>query len=309
MTTLDKIFKINYGSDLELNKLDQTNGSIRFVSRTRKNNGVSALVNEYKDATINPPYTISVALGSSSVLFAFLQEQPYYSGRDVAFLEPLKEMTKQEMLYYCACITANRYKYNFGRQANKTLAALKVPDKTEIPQWVNKTKIQDLTHLDEPAITRDNISPKSYEIFEFNKLFKYAQEETYDEIATVNLVSALTKDNGIKGVVVTNSYITGNKLTITSNGIYTGTAFYQEQPFVTQDSIAIELIGHTLNKYIAMYLICLINNEKFRFNYGRKSSKTKLEQLKLKLPIIFPNQPDWEYMEMYIKSLPYSKNI
>lgn len=309
MTTLDKIFKINYGSDLELNKLDQTNGSIRFVSRTRKNNGVSALVNEYKDATINPPNTISVALGSSSVLFAFLQEQPYYSGRDVAFLEPLKEMTKQEMLYYCACITANRYKYNFGRQANKTLATLKVPDKAEIPQWVNKTKIQDLTHLDAPAITRDNISPKSYEIFEFNKLFKYAQEETYDEIATVNLVSALTKDNGIKGVVGTNSYIPGNKLTITSNGIYTGTAFYQEQPFVTQDSIAIELIGQKLNKHIAMYLICLINNEKFRFNYGRKSSKTKLEQLKLKLPIIVPNQPDWEYMEMYIKSLPYSKNI
>ena len=309
MTTLDKIFKINYGSDLELNKLDQTNGNIRFVSRTRKNNGVSALVNEYKDATINPPNTISVALGSSSVLFAFFQEQPYYSGRDVAFLEPLKEMTKQEMLYYCACITANRYKYNFGRQANKTIATLKVPDKNEIPQWVNNTQIQDLNHLNEPLITQDIISQKSYKIFEFSQLFKFANEEKHDKITTVNLVSALTKNNGIKGVVNTNSYIDGNKLTITSNGIYTGTAFYQEKPFVTQDSIAIELIGHKLNKYIAMYLICLINNEKFRFNYGRKSNKTKLEQLKLELPTITPNQPDWEFMERYIKSLPYSKNI
>lgn len=308
MTTLDKIFKINSGSDLELNKLDQTNGKIRFVSRTRKNNGVSALVNEYEAANINPPNTISVALGGS-VLSAFLQEQPYYSGRDVVFLEPLKILTKQEMLYYCACITANRYKYNFGRQANKTLASLKVPDKNEIPQWVNKTKIQDLTHLDKSLITQDITSPKSYEIFEFSKLFKYAKEEKHDKITSVNLVSALTKDNGIKCVVNTNSYINGNKLTITSNGIYTGTAFYQDRPFVTQDSIAIELVGHKLNKYIAMYLICLINNEKFRFNYGRKSNKMKLEQLKLKLPAITPNQPDWEYMEMYIKSLPYSKNI
>ncbi len=189
------------------------------------------------------------------------------------------------------------------------VATLKVPDMSEIPQWVNNTKIQDLTHLDEPLITQDTISPKSYEIFEFSKLFKYAKEERHDKITSVNLVSALTKNNGIKGVVNTNSYIDGNKLTITSNGIYTGTAFYQEKPFVTQDSIAIELIDHELNKYIAMYLICLINNEKIRFNYGRKSSKTKLEQLRLKLPVVMPNQPDWEYMENYIKSLPYSKNI
>lgn len=309
VTTLDNIFKIYNGTDLELNQLDQHNGNLRFVSRTRKNNGVSAYVKTIDGINPLPANSITVALSSASVLFAFLQEFQYYTGYHVACLVPKEKMTKQEMLYYCACITANRYKYNFGRQANKTIASLKVPDMSEIPQWVNKTKIQDLTHLDKPLITKDNISPKSYEIFEFNKLFKYTQEEIYEKIATVNLVSALTKNNGIKGVVNTNSYIDGNKLTITSNGIYTGTAFYQEKPFVTQDSIAIELIDHELNKYIAMYLICLINNEKFRFNYGRKSSKTKLEQLRLKLPVVMPNQPDWEYMENYIKSLPYSKNI
>lgn len=309
MTTLDKIFKINYGSDLELNKLDQTNGNIRFVSRTRKNNGVSAYVKKFNDIPPNPANTISVALGSSSVLFAFLQEEPYYSGRDVAYLVPREKMTKQEMLYYCTCITANRYKYNFGRQANKTISALKVPKKEDIPNWVNRTHIQDLTHLDEPLINHKPLETMSYEVFGFDELFKFSEATVHDRLNKVNLVSALTQNNGIKGTVETNTYIDGNKITITSNGIYTGTAFYQDAPFVTQDSIAIKLLDGELNKYIAMYLIGLFNNEKFRFNYGRKSGKIKIEQLKFRLPICAPNQPDWVYIENFIKSLPYSKNI
>lgn len=309
LTTLSNVFEIYNGSDLELNKLEQKSGKIPFVSRTRKNNGVSAYVKKNPDIKMLSANSITVALSSASVLFAFLQEKPYYTGYHVACLVPKEEMTKQELLYYCTCITANRYKYNFGRQANKTIATLKVPDRSEIPDWVNNTPIQDLTHLDEPLIKQSFSHPKSYEIFEFNKLFDFAQEEKHEKVLNVNLISALTKDNGVKNTVKTDSYIDGNKITITSNGIYTGTAFYQEKPFVTQDSIAIKLTNINLDKYIAMYLICLINNERMRFNYGRKSSKTKLEQLKFLLPVSAPNQPDWEYISNYIKSLPYSKNI
>lgn len=308
-TALNNIFEIYNGTDLELNRLEQKDGNIPFVSRTRKNNGVSAYVKKSTNLKVLPANSITVALSSASVLFAFLQEKPYYTGYHVACLVPKQEMTKQEMLYYCACITANRYKYNFGRQANKTIASLKVPELTEIPEWVNNTPIQDLTHLDESLLVQQCFRPTAYEIFEFTKLFEFAHEKTHNISSTVNLISALTKNNGIKGTIKTDTYIDGNKISITSNGIYTGTAFYQEKPFVTQDSVAIQLVDKELNKYIAMYLICLINNENFRFNYGRKSSKTKLEQLKLKLPISAPNQPDWAYMENYIKTLPYSKNI
>lgn len=309
VTTLDKIFEISYGSDLELNKLDQVGGNIRFVSRTRKNNGLAAYVKKYKDVEPNPANTISVALGSSSVLFAFLQEEPYYSGRDIAYLTPIEEMTRNEMLFYCMCITANRFRYNYGRQANKTIASLKIPARTEIPEWVNKTEIKDLSHLNTPYHTKELSKAEKFEIFPFNKIFYYAQDERHQEKTTVNLVSALTRNNGVKGTVETDTYINGNKISITSNGIYTGTAFYQEEAFITQDSIAVGLIEKDLNKYIAMYLLCLINNEKFRYNYGRKSSKTKLEQIKLQLPVKDNGKPDWDYMEDYIKNLPYSYNI
>ena len=186
---------------------------------------------------------------------------------------------------------------------------MKVPDISEIPQWVKETEIKDLSHLDGILLNEEVSKPYSFKLYEFEKLFEFAQEQEHKDKITVNLISASTKNNGVKEIIKTSKYIDGNKITITSNGIYTGTAFYQEHPFITQDSIAVKLLGKELNKYIAMYLLCLINNEKFRFNYGRKSSKSKLLQMKLLLPITNSNHPDWDYMEKYIKKIPYSKNI
>ncbi|MCZ9990027.1 hypothetical protein OFR29_09340 [Brachyspira hyodysenteriae] len=67
-----------------------------------------------------------------------------------------------------------------------------------------------------------------------------------------------------------------------------------------------------LNKYIALFLVTVISKEKYRFNYGRKWGITRMEKTTIKLPAKFINdkyEPDWEYMENYIKSLPYSSSI
>ena len=309
LVNLEEIFEVNYGSDLELNKLKQVKDGIRFVSRTRKNNGVSAIVKCCK-VTPNPKNTISVALGSSSVLFAFLQEKPYYSGRDVAYLKPKIKMTRNELLYYCLCIRANRFRYNFGRQANKTIGTLKIPEKKDIPEYVNKTEIKDLSHLNERFLNEDiEMYNVKYRKFRFADIFSFEQEIRHSESVYVNLVSASTDNNGIKNRIKTNTYIDGNKITISSNGIYTGTAFFQERPFVTQDCIAVGVKKCELNKYIAMYLIAIINYEKFRFNYGRKSGKARLEQLVIRLPVDDNGNPFWGIMERYIKSLNFTKEL
>lgn len=310
LTTLDKIFKINPGTDLELNKLNLKCKEIRFVSRTRKNNGISAYVKKETFIIPNPPNTISVALGSSSVLYAFLQDEPYYSGRDIAYLTPIKPLTKNEMLFYCMCIRANRYRYNFGRQANKTIDCLLVPEYDEIPEYVNTTDIIGFDNIEEKYSDEVFDSKKvQYMNFLFTDVLHNVSETKKHVYSNVNLISAQTVENGIKDKVYTNTYIEGNKITITSNGINTGTAFFQQDAFVTQDCIAFELIGHELNKYIAMYLVTIINKNKYKFNYGRKSGRSRLEKLVLQLPIDENGLPNYKMMEDYIKSLRYSKAL
>ena len=62
-----------------------------------------------------------------------------------------------------------------------------------------------------------------------------------------------------------------------------------------------------------MFLVTIMNKEQYRYSYGRKCSQTKLKSTILKLPAITKEdgtyEPDWEYMENYIKSLPYGDRI
>ena len=121
------VFDVAYGVNLELNKMSKEKSQVPFVSRTSENNGVSAYVEEDQSFTKNPPNTLSVS-GGGSVLEVFLQTEPYYSGRDLYYLTPKTSMTKLEMLFYSVLIKANKYRYNFGRQANKTLRSLSIPN-------------------------------------------------------------------------------------------------------------------------------------------------------------------------------------
>ena len=121
------MFDVAYGVNLELNKMSKEKSQVPFVSRTSENNGVSAYVEEDQSFTKNPPNTLSVS-GGGSVLEVFLQTEPYYSGRDLYYLTPKTSMTKLEMLFYSVLIKANKYRYNFGRQANKTLRSLSIPN-------------------------------------------------------------------------------------------------------------------------------------------------------------------------------------
>lgn len=130
LSKVSEIFKVSYGVNLELVNLDQCSpldmDAIYFVSRTENNNGVSAIVKRIVDIDPNPAHTLSVA-GGGSVLSTFYQPLPYYSGRDLYVLSPLKPMVVTEMLFYAHCIRMNKYKYNYGRQANKTLKEILIP--------------------------------------------------------------------------------------------------------------------------------------------------------------------------------------
>jgi hypothetical protein len=65
-----------------------------------------------------------------------------------------------------------------------------------------------------------------------------------------------------------------------------------------------------LNIYNGLFLTAVLNlSIKLKYSYGRGATKEKLSLLDIKLPINSKNQPDWEFMEDYIKSLPYSASL
>lgn len=127
---ISDIFEVEYGVNLELNKCEETTlddvEAINFVSRSRENNGVTAYVKNIPEITPQSAGLITVAGGGSSVLSTFVQQKPFYSGRDLYLLIPREEMSIYTKQFICTIIMANKYKYSFGRQANKTLAQIKI---------------------------------------------------------------------------------------------------------------------------------------------------------------------------------------
>jgi hypothetical protein len=130
LVKISDLFDIKYGNSLELINMEQCErsdfGALPFVSRTEKNNGVSAFVYENYDIEPNPAHTLSVAV-SGSVLSTFYQPLPYYTGFHILVLYPKKQMSTFELLCYSKLISYNKYKYNFGRQANRTLRDIMIP--------------------------------------------------------------------------------------------------------------------------------------------------------------------------------------
>lgn len=107
-----------------------------------------------------------------------------------------------------------------------------------------------------------------------------------------------------------------NCIAVTNNGSV-GYAYYQAKPFTcTHDVNPLYLKDHEFNPYIALFLCTLIEKERFRWAYGRKWRPIRMPSSMIKLPSVKKVvdgkeifEPDWQFMEDYIKSLPYSKNL
>ena len=102
-----------------------------------------------------------------------------------------------------------------------------------------------------------------------------------------------------------------NPLFIEKNAIiYTtfGDAYYIEGEFTASDEITI-LKHPSLNKYNALFITTIMQKNKYKYSFGRKAFQNKFIGDTIALPITKQGNPDWQYMEDYIKSLPYSSSI
>jgi N-6 DNA Methylase family protein len=105
------------------------------------------------------------------------------------------------------------------------------------------------------------------------------------------------------------NFFTEDKNVLTIDSAVIGYCSYQPEKFSASDHVEKLIPKFKMNKYIALFLVTILNLENYRYNYGRKASQSRMKNTYIKLPVDNNNNPDYDFMENYIKSLKYSGSI
>ena len=313
MVELIRYFNASYGKIKEPFG-DFVLGKTPFISSGETDNGVVGFFD------LKPMYknVISVAR-TGSIGCSFYHPYSCLINSDCIVLAPKQKLTQEQMLIFVTLLRKNIYRYSYARKVTPDrLLATEVPDNFNyILKNINiKEKIKKLEKSE--SSKSFSFSDRKWKWFEYKNLFDIQIGASIDlnklkqSDDGVNYVGRTEDNNGITAKVANDgNFIVYDKNCITvpmvGNELKSS---YQSQPFCVSQNIAIlRLKVFFLNIFVAGFLNTIIRKDIFRFAYGRTLSLNRLKMLKIKLPINKSGNPDWQFMEDFIKSLPYSGSL
>ena len=126
------------------------------------------------------------------------------------------------------------------------------------------------------------------------------------EPGNIPLISSGSTNNGIVGYIDEKG--DGKAQIFKANCITVDmfcNAFYQNEDFyaVSHGRVNILCPKFKCNLQIGLFICSIIKKEQFKYSYGRAVYSSEIARMIIKLPSTPDNEPDWNYMERYIKSL------
>ncbi|ELF1282035.1 restriction endonuclease subunit S [Campylobacter upsaliensis] len=327
------VLSIQNGKGITTEEIEENAGDFAVVQSGEENNGVLGKIDlnycKLKGYIYTEKPCLTVARSGSAGFVSF-QKNGCVVGDSAKILLLPDEVAKTEIyLFLHSILTANRFKYDYGRKVTEykymndyiDLPTLikgrkKVPDFEFMENYIKSLHYKPLTTKNRP----ENALPLNIEkwgefrlgdVFECSGTFSLVKSDLDEAYGggggNVPFISRTTFNNGCDGYVeVEAKFITkGNCISIGGEGIY---AFYQKEDFATGTNIC-TLRNEKLNQYVALFVCAVLNHEVYRYSYGRARNLGRVENEIIKLPINHKGELDFDFMENYIKSLPYGDRV
>lgn len=311
MAYINEVFNISRGT--RLTKKDQKPGDIPFITAGSINDGFKQKISNEGLTLYHNVITID--------MFGFVKYRNYhfYCDDNIIVLSPKGELTDMEMVYFALCLAHQTGgKYDYGRQCRlKNIEGFTIPSKEEIPEWVYDMEMLTFDDIaDAKNMEEIKLPPISkWHKFKYPEIFEMTRGKGGSATAAKNnpgqnpYVGASDDNNGVTQYTSLDTTEPANRITVANNGSV-GAAFYQSRPFLASSDVTVlKVKNKELTPALAVFLITLIRQEGEKVNYGRKWGITRMKESDILLPILEDGSPDWDLMESYINSLPYSKYI
>lgn len=330
------LFHVINGKGVTTEEIESYPGDLEAVQSGEGNNGVMGHIDKaYCDSKgylyCEEP-CLTVARSGTSGFVSFHQNGCVAGdSAKILLLKDSWARTFQVYLFMQTLLSANRFKYTYGRKVTESLykrTAVKLPvSSAGTPDWQWMELYIDSLHS-EPLRT-GNAGKATLTAFEFDicewRVFRV--EDLFDSIykvpsydcneleridawgdAAIPYVTRTDLDNGVKSFVLgarLANIEAGNAIVI---GDTTSTISYQSGPFVAGEHI-VAARADWMNKYTGLFITCLLRQERYRYSYGRAYKLDSIRNTELRLPVASDGMPDWQWMEAYIKLLPYGDRL
>lgn len=304
-------------------------GSIPYITRSTINNGLT----DYYGNTEKIVKGNCITIGAEGTI-AFYQPDDFIPGVKLYTLRH-SNLNEINAMFIVTVLNSYSYIYSYGRARildKLKQETIKLPCTEEgTPNWTYmENYIKNLNY--KPISTQRKSNIKN---IEFNKWHEFRVEDifniyngkgiTSEEIefnpGNFNAIQSGEENNGIIGKIDKN-YCIEKKYTLTENQCLTvartgsaGFVSYQPEGCVVGDSAKILILKEKerANKYIYLFLRTILMANKYKYTYGRKVTEDKYLKEKIMLPSKkIKNEefiPDWDFMEKYIRELPYGDRI
>ena len=121
---------------------------------------------------------------------------------------------------------------------------------------------------------------------------------------TIPYLGATNRNNAVLNFVrpVENLIQRGNCIAFIRNGEGSiGYSVYKAENFIATSDITCGYADF-LNKYVGCFITTIADQVRGKYNFNYKRSDTRLKKEKILLPIDEKGEPDWAFMENYIKN-------
>jgi hypothetical protein len=239
--------------------------------------------------------------------------RPYRFGAkdDIGVLKPKEPMSPRILLFVAMLLNARRWRYSYGRKCFKrkleaieivmpedhshaerllehvpldkrpSIATFTPSDHVRTSEWVERRldELFDLTHGDFHSLK--NLAPGPF--------------------ATVSRTEA---DNGVVGYFEQPDGSSLHPPGLITVSTVSADAFVQMERFQATDNVVVLLPRQPMQRTSAYFIAAMINDQKWRYGYGRQPYIGKLSALTIRLPL-HGDVLDETTIERMVKSQPY----
>ena len=140
------------------------------------------------------------------------------------------------------------------------------------------------------------------DIFSINAGVRLTKSDMIEGIRP--FIGATDSNNGITAFVSnSNSSLDSNVLGVNYNGSVVENFYHPYEAIFSDDVKRLHLLNYEDNKHVILFMKSVILKQKVKYQYGYKFNGERMSKQKIMLPIDDSGQPDYAFMESYMKDV------